>query len=126
MSSADPFTVGHDPERALIVVTMHDFWTVETVDAYGAALGPVIGAALSAGGPVALLIDCMAYPVQSAAVAERFVTLAATFPPPSPDGVRAVAIVVGSMLNKMQAQRTFGPMVTIFTDHDEAAASLMG
>ena len=115
------FDICRDPVRPLIHVTMAGFWSVETVDRYCDALGAAIGPSLAQGERIGVLIDCSRYPVQLASVAERFAAMLTRWPTPSDSSLAGVAIVAGSMLNKLQAERTFGETAMVFLDGDAAS-----
>lgn len=118
------FDIRPDPVRPLLHVRLSGFWSTDTVDEYGAALGQAL-VARAGEGRFGLLIDARGYPVQSGEVATRFGEMLSRWPPSGPDRPLAgVAIVTGNALGKIQAQRTFGTAATVFLDPGAATVWL--
>lgn len=115
------FDIRRDPVRPLIHVSMTGFWSTDTVDRYGEALGAALAPSLARAERICLLIDATSYPVQSVSVAERFTAMLAQWPAPQDGPVAGVAIIAGSMLNKLQAEHTFGDATLVFLDRDAAS-----
>jgi hypothetical protein len=111
MAPPHKFTVAFDSVRMRLSWTMRGFWDVTDVAAFGTALRE----ALKPIGPPPLhfdsLSDAREFPVQSREVANA---LSAIERAGAAMRIGRVAIVVGSMMNKLQAQRSLGPNVRTF------------
>ncbi|WP_447728688.1 hypothetical protein [Sphingomonas koreensis] len=116
------FRLDYDPGRNRIRIDIRDFWTVETVHAFAAAAGEKAREVLAIRNDYDVLIDSRAFPVQSNEVADLLPKIA--------EGGLALtsgraASVVGSHLNKLQAERTqTHPRLKIFLKMEEAEAWL--
>ena len=116
------FRLDYDRQRNRIRVEIRDFWTVETVQAFAAAAGVTAREALAIRDDYDVLIDSRDFPVQANEVADLLPKIA--------DGGLALtsgraASVVGSHLNKLQAERTqTHPRLKIFLTMEEAEAWL--
>ncbi len=121
MFGLDPsYAIGFDPVRAQIRARLVGLWTQDMVDRYFADLGIAIAQQAKRTPAFGLLIDGREFAVQPAAVNERFRTVAAGLPPVGEGPLKAIAIVAGTMLNKLQARRTFEAYIAIFRDIDRA------
>src|SRR5690349_16574789 len=95
------FSLAYDAEAGFIRMTVKGFWTVQMVEALFAELLPMMARLKASGKRVLVLSDAREFPVQTAEVAETFGRL-------DPEARRyreRMAMVVGSVLNKMQARR---------------------
>lgn len=121
MTSASKFRVAYDEKRRRLTWTMWGFWDLTDV----AALGAALRAAVAPLGPPPLQIDSLCdstdFPVQSQAVAEA---LGAIERVGAALNTGRVAIVVGSMMNKLQVQRALSAKVRAFRSLEEAEAWL--
>ena len=107
--STDPGTDGakyrleYDPVRNRILATIRDFWTTQTVREFAAASGALAHGVRETRDDYDVLIDSRAFPVQSNEIADLLPSIA--------EGGLSLtsgraASVVGSHLNKLQADRT--------------------
>ncbi|MCA1198284.1 hypothetical protein K9B35_09920 [Sphingomonas sp. R647] len=116
------FQIDYDPRRNRLNVEIRDFWTVETVRDFAAASGAKAQQARAIRDDYDVLIDSRDFPVQANEVADLLPQIA--------EGGLALttgraASVVGSRLNKMQAERTQShPRLRIFMTMAEAEAWL--
>ncbi len=112
----------YDPLRNRVLVTIRDFWTVETVREFAAASAAKAQETRAIRTDYDILIDSRDFPVQANDVADLLPAVA--------NGGLALtsgraASVVGSTLNKLQAERTqTHPRMKIFLTMDEAEAWL--
>ncbi len=116
------FQIDYDPRRNRLNVEIRDFWTVETVREFAAASGARAQQVRAIRDDYDVLIDSRDFPVQGNDVADLLPQIA--------EGGLALttgraASVVGSRLNKMQAERTQShPRLRIFMTMAEAEAWL--
>ncbi|WP_422056950.1 hypothetical protein [Sphingomonas sp.] len=116
------FQIDYDARRNRIVAVIHGFWTVETVHAFAAAAGAKAGEVRTFRRDYDILVDSRDFPVQANDVADLLPQIA--------EGGLALttgraASVVGSRLNKLQAERTQShPRLRIFMAMAEAEAWL--
>jgi len=118
------FAFDYDPARNRVTVLMRDFWTVETVRAFAAASGAFAQQTRAIRADYDVLADSRDFPVQSNEVADLLPSIAEA-------GLTLTsgraASVVGSHLNKLQAERTqTNPRMRIFMTVEEAEAWLDG
>lgn len=116
------FRLDYDARRNRIQIEIRDFWTVETVQAFAAAAGAKAREVLAIRDDYDVLIDSRSFPVQANDVA-------ALLPQIANGGLALTtgraASVVGSHLNKLQAERTqTHPRLKIFLTMEEAEAWL--
>ena len=116
------FRMDYDAARNRILVEIRDFWTVETVHAFAAAAGAKAQEVRAIRSDYDVLIDSRAFPVQANDVADLLPSIAEA-------GLTLTsgraASVVGSHLNKLQAERTqTHPRMRIFMTMEEAEAWL--
>jgi len=112
------FRMDYDAARNRILVEIRDFWTVETVQAFAAAAGAKAQEVRAIRSDYDVLIDSRAFPVQANDVADLLPSIAEA-------GLTLTsgraASVVGSALNKLQAERTqTHPRMRIFMTMEEA------
>lgn len=116
------FQLDYDPRRNRILAVIRDFWTVETVQEFAAATGAKAQEVRAIRDDYDVLIDSRDFPVQANDVAGLLPQIA--------EGGLALttgraASVVGSRLNKMQAERTqTHPRLRMFMTMAEAEAWL--
>ncbi|NIJ67439.1 hypothetical protein FHR20_004423 [Sphingomonas leidyi] len=118
------FRFDYDPRRNRILVHIRDFWTMETVRAFAAAAGAKAQEVRAIRDDYDVLIDSRDFPVQANDVADLLPSIAEA-------GLTLTsgraASVVGSHLNKLQAERTqTHPRMRIFMTVEEAEAWLSG
>jgi hypothetical protein len=116
------FRLDYDARRNLILIDLRDFWTVETVHEFAAAAGAKAQEVLAIRKDYDVLIDSRDFPVQANDVADLLPSIAQA-------GLTLTsgraASVVGSHLNKLQAERTqTHPRMRIFMSFEEAEAWL--
>jgi hypothetical protein len=89
------------------------FWTRETMDRFAEEFGALTTSLIQAKRSFVVLSDCREYPVQSADIGEVWSRLLG----PVPITTAPYAVVVGSVLNKLQAERALkAPNVSVFTE----------
>ncbi len=116
------YDIRFDPARRIFRLKLTGFWSMATVVRFAAELLVRATAARVRHRRFAMLSDSTAFPVQSAEVSARFDRimqrgLAMDMGP--------CAIVVGSHLNKLQAERVFqSDRIRVFLDAAEAEAWL--
>lgn len=116
------YTIRFDPARRIFHFELHGFWTMGTVIQFGVELLTRSTVARLRHGRYAVLSDSRDFPIQSATVAPYFERIMARG---IEMDVGPCAIVVGSHLNKMQAERVLqGGRARIFLDYAEAEAWL--
>lgn len=116
------FRMDYDAARNRILVDIRDFWTVATVHEFAAAAGALAQQVLATRNDYDVLIDSRDFPVQANDVADLLPSIAEA-------GLTLTsgraASVVGSHLNKLQAERTqTHPRMRIFMTVEEAEAWL--
>lgn len=122
MEQEPKFDVSYDRASRTLHWTMRGFWTMADVTAFAVALRQAITLLGSPPHVYDALCDSRTFPVQSAAVSAALGQIN--------DIGRTMrsgrtAIVVGSAINKLQAQRTLvDPDLRIFLTLDEATAWL--
>lgn len=115
------YNIFFDSDARILHLVLEDFWTPDTLARFAGDLLEQIAAA-ARHGRFAMLSDSSRFPVQSPEVAQGFERLLAS-------GAErhngAVAIVVASVLNKLQAERSLrAPHIKVFLDADKARAWL--
>ncbi|MFD1034640.1 hypothetical protein ACFQ15_08245 [Sphingomonas hankookensis] len=116
------YDIRFDPDHRLFHLTLCGFWTMTTVVQFAAELLARTTAARLRYRRFAMLSDSTGFPVQSTQVATYFERIM----------IRGIqmdigpcAIIVGSHLNKLQAERVFDSQrVRVFTDRARAEAWL--
>lgn len=113
-------TYAFDEEPGLLIVTIRGMFTMETAAAFAQELGARVATAMERGDDTRILIDSSEAPVQQSASFTEISKVGQLFPKPLP-----TAIVTGSMLAKMQADRgVTDDLVRTFMSRDEALAWL--
>lgn len=113
------YDIRSDARTGTVFLTLRGFWTLDTFHRFSEELKAEIIRLRGRHGKVKVLSDSREFPVQSHDVMEAF---AQSFRKPT--GNRT-AIIVGTMLNKMQAERTLGsPGLRVFLSVEEARAWL--
>ncbi|MDG2535344.1 hypothetical protein P6144_16910 [Sphingomonas sp. HITSZ_GF] len=116
------FELEYDAGRNRMLVVMRDFWTLETIRDFATAAGAKAQEVRQIRDDYDVLLDTRDFPVQANDVADLLPSIAE-------GGLRLTsgraASVVGSLLNKLQAERTQShPRLRIFMTMDEAEAWL--
>lgn len=112
------YEIEFDAARRLFIVRAEGFWSLGTIAGFSAAALAQGAWARARHGRYAVLADARAFPVQSAEVARAFEMLVAKSIALSD---APYAVVLGSMLAKMQADRVVnGPNCRTFLDLAEA------
>ena len=110
------------PDRSLLTITIDGFLTPDDVPALAAALGASARDAHAAGRPFDVLVDSRGFPVQANDVADGLAAIMRGGMALTPGHA---AVVVGSHLNKLQAERTLAhPRLRVFLAMDMAEAWL--
>jgi hypothetical protein len=106
-----------DTGSSILHLQLTGFWTDETMTRFAGELLPLVQRLTRTEAGLAILSDCRHYPVQSPEIVAGWSRiLAADGPIKAP-----YAIVVGTVLNKLQAGRALtAPNVAIFTELDAA------
>jgi hypothetical protein len=116
------FQLEYDARANRVLVELRDLWTIETVREFAIASGSFAHEVRTIRGDYDTLIDSRGFPVQPNDVADLLPSL--TLAGLALTSGRA-ASVVGSHLNKLQAERTqTHPRMRIFMTHAEAEAWL--
>lgn len=116
------FRVDYRPHANRIVIHVRDFWTTDMIPAFAAAVGAKVQAARAVRDDFDVLVESLAFPVQANDVADLL--------PSIMRGGMALtsgrsAVVVGSQLSKLQAERTLThPRVRVFLSMAQAEAWL--
>ena len=113
---SDNYTISMDEARGLLRLRVAGFWTPDVSQAFVAELMSAVAPSMCAGRSFAVLADARDFQVQSADVGTQIATyLGGSFN----KGKRA--IVMGSMLGKLQAERVLAhPSVRVFLSEAEA------
>ncbi len=117
------YDIRFDEQRGLLKLTLRGFWSLGTLDAVRTELVEVAARVRQQHSSFPVLSDSSAFAVQSVEVADRLGELMLA-------GAQVnsgrVAIVVGSILNKKQAERALqAPNLRVFVDKEEALEWLM-
>ncbi|MEL7197926.1 MAG: STAS/SEC14 domain-containing protein [Pseudomonadota bacterium] len=111
------FDIWFDKTSAILHLTLSGHWTAEDFAQFQQAYAAALEEATANNGSIGLLSDSREFPVQSQDVASRFSELTKQ----SFARIAASAIVVGSVLNKVQAERTMkSDRLKVFLDEEEA------
>lgn len=117
-----PYTIDREPGSNRIRYAVTGFWDVATVDRFAGQLRSEIA---KAGSRPTILCDARSFAVQARDVAERFeLTMLRDIVP----RIDRMAVLVATMLNKLQVERGAQPAPNIrtFMHEDEALAWLDG
>jgi hypothetical protein len=111
------YRINFDEDERTLRLLLTGLWTRAIFDAFAADFR----AALRRDGPFVILSDCRGYPVQSSEVGVAWAGLLG-----EDSAIRSpYAVVAGSMLNKLQAERALTvPTLRVFLDMAEARAWL--
>jgi hypothetical protein len=115
-----PFEIHVDEAAGIVRTVLRGFWTLEDLAAFGRGMFAAVGRVAPRHAVFALMSDSSAFKIQSAEVGEAFAKM-------MDQGNRAhagpTAIVVGTTLNKLQAERLFtDPRVRVFIEAADAQA----
>lgn len=110
------YNIEHDPGSNIVNLRLTGFWTLETIDRFTKEFGALATGLARAKRPFVVLSDCREYPVQSAEIGEAWSRILGS----NPIVTVPYAVVVRSVLNKLQAERALtAPNVRLFTElHD--------
>lgn len=112
------YSIRFDAQSRILELRLEDFWSSATLARFAAELLVRATALRVRHGGFAILSDSSRFPVQSPEVAQGFERLMARG---TKSHTGPTAIVVASVLNKMQAERSLkAPRVRVFLDADEA------
>lgn len=118
------FRIDHDPAANLLTIRVEGFWRPEDVPGFAKVVGARANAARAHRSDFQVIVESLDFPVQGSEVADLM-----------PNIMRGLvtltsghgAVVVGSHLNRMQAERTLvHPRVKVFMTMDEARQWLAG
>jgi len=116
------FKVDYRPHTNRILIHVRDFWTTDMIPAFATAVGAKIQEARAIRDDFDVLVESLDFPVQANDVADLL--------PNIMRGGMALtsgrsAVIVGSQLSKLQAERTLThPRVRVFLTRAEAEAWL--
>ncbi len=113
------YTLDFDSEQRLVIATLSGFWTAPDVDRYTSDLVNLVNKVRAECPDVDVLVRAQQMPVQAKEVSDAFAAgdpaVQAALAP------SRTAIVIGTVLNKMQVSRTFHTnRVRAFFDEKEA------
>lgn len=112
------FDFSYDPDRNLMRLVQEDYWSLANFRAFESEFMKRHTSIRRTSPNYRVLADCRHFPVQSAEISEAF---GAFFDMIMAENKGHYAIVVGSILNKLQAKRALPQAhVQVFTDPDEA------
>ena len=112
------FTVRYDAASHCLRINLRGFWGPEQVAALGAEVKKRGAEAYARGPDFDTIVESFDFPVQGTVVADQLGKLTSKL---LPEKGGHVAIVVGSQLNKSQAQRTLvHPRLRVFRETDAA------
>ena len=116
------FRLDYDAGTNILTIQVKGFWTRDMVPAFSGALMQQARALQDAGRAFDVLVESLEFPVQSNEVADLMTNvMAAGFA----FTAGRSAVVVGSQLNKLQAERTLvHPRLRVFRAIDQAKAWL--
>ena len=119
---APPYEISFDPATVTLRLTLRGFWTLATLAAFSAKMLSVTSGIRRQHLLFGVLSDSRTFAVQSTIVGAGFTALMGQA---SRTHKGPTAIVVASMMNKLQAERTMvSPRLRVFLDYDEAATWL--
>ena len=115
--------VRYEPVAHRLRIRIAGFWSVDDVQRYGAALLAAVGPIPEGSRDFDVLIDATDFPVQTQEVSTALNRIMTVADQMNPTGRKV--IVVGSVMNKLQAQRALAsPTVRVFLAMGEAEAWL--
>lgn len=111
------FQIAYDRASKTLNLRLSGFWTRDTMDRFLRQFGAEVAHLARAKIPYVVLSDCRDYPVQSTEILHGWSRVLG----PVPMVDVPYAVVVPSMLNKLQAERCLtAPNVRVFSDMDDA------
>lgn len=117
------YSFSYDEHRNLLTITQSGYWSLGIFDRFRQEFLALHSKILTCHPSYRVFAQCTDYPVQSHEVGEAFSVFFATL---MHENKGRYAILVGSALNKMQAQRVLPqPHVKTFINGDTAMAWLM-
>lgn len=116
------FRLDYDASTNILTIHVKGFWTPEMVPEFSGALLQQVRTLQAAGVAFDVMVESLEFPVQSNEVADMMTgVMAAGFALTT----GRAAVVVGSQLNKLQAERTLvHPRLRVFRAIDQAKAWL--
>lgn len=116
------FRLDYEASTNILTITVKGFWTPEMVPEFTGALLQQVRALQEAGHAFDVIVESLEFPVQSNDVADLMTNVMATG---FAFTTGRAAVVVGSQLNKLQAERTLAhPRLRVFRAVDQAKAWL--
>ena len=116
------FRVEYDAPANLMRIHVAGFWKAEDVSAFAKAVGAKLQEVRAVSGDFDTLVESLDFPVQANDVADLMTNVLAGAAPAT---TGRIAIVVASMLNRMQVERTLiHPRLSVFMSVREAEAWL--
>lgn len=107
------YDIAYDDALNTVNLRLTGFWTKETMDQFIEEFGALATRLGRAKRAFVVLSDCREYPVQSAEIGEAWSRVLGS----APITTAPYAVVVGSVLNKLQAERALtAPNVSVFAD----------
>lgn len=107
------YNIEYDPGSKILKIHQSGFWTEETMNMFIEALRAQMASLARAKRSFVVLSDCRDYPVQSAEIVEIWSRILG----PAPIVTVPYAVVAGSVMNKLQAERALtAPNVGVFID----------
>ena len=118
------FRFAFDRDQILLHVVQQGYWTLAEFRAFEAEFLTLHATIRKTSPSYRVMADCHDFPVQSAEISEAFRIM---FEKLMAENHGRYAIVIGSILNKLQAKRALPqPNVQVFADPDEAMRWLEG
>jgi len=115
------YELRYDANGNILNLRLTGFWTEDTMRGFLGAFMPMVSRLSISSPDFVVLSDCRDYPVQSPAIGIAWSRILGE----NPAVTVPYAVVVGSVLNKLQAERALiAANVKIFTEMDEAAVWL--
>lgn len=116
------YRVEYDPHANLLSMRVGGFWTLADVPVLAAAVGAKVREIRATRADFDVIVDSREFPVQGGDVADL---LPSIMRGGMAQTTGRAAVVVGSQLNKLQAERTLAhPRLKVFRSMDEAEAWL--
>lgn len=117
------FDFSYDPSENLIRLVQEDYWSLADFRTFESEFAKRHADIRRTHGHYRVLADCRGFPVQSTEISQAF---AVFFDMLLSENKGRYAIIVGSVLNKLQAKRALPqPHVQAFTDPDAAMIWLL-
>ena len=115
------YEMHYEEDTQILHLRLTGFWTDATMVSFKNEFMPLVQKITRAKADFVVLSDCRDYPVQSRDILIAWATMLG----PDPAVTAPYAIIVGSVLNKLQAERGLtAPNVKIFTSMEAGTAWL--